>query len=59
MHTDTEKQKACTRWTADETASSQLKSHTGHRYTYIDIHTPTHAQTHKQECVFCKIGPWK
>lgn len=51
-------QKAWTRWTADEVASIQRKSHTGH-YTYTNIRTPTHAQTHKQECVFCKVGPWK
>lgn len=27
-----------------------------HTWTYTH---PTHAQTHEQECVFCKIGPWK
>lgn len=27
--------------------------------THTPTYAPTHAQTHEQECVFCKIGPWK
>lgn len=44
---------------SNEIASVKIKSRTGRFYTHVDIHTPTHAQTHEQECVFCKIGPWK